>query len=154
MVDHFRVIWKILSSSNGCELIENGYRFDNSRIYLCFHRFWKQRILFCSTERTSFPKKLQNAPKNSCTSDFFPKGIQRSEVRASTHQTILVYPPIFANENQRSTVRMSSHLVFITLTTSVQWLFTIIPTGELWKNKVHQKKILSLPLWSSLTACS
>ena len=98
------------------------------------------RKIFCSSKRTFSPKQTQNAPKNSCTSDFFPKGIQRSEVRTSTHQTILVYLPIFANENQRSTVRMSSHLVFITLTTSVQWLFTIIPTGELWKNKVHQKK--------------
>lgn len=61
----------------------------------------------------------------------------------SSYQTILVYPPILANENQRSTVRMSSHLVFITLTTSVQWLFTIIPTGELWKNKVHQKNTIT-----------
>ena len=39
MVDLVSLIRKILSSSNGCELIENGYRFDNSRKYLCFHRF-------------------------------------------------------------------------------------------------------------------
>ena len=140
MVDQFCLIRKILPRSNGCELIENGYRFANLRKYLCFYLFMQLRKIFSLNKTTAIPKQTQNAPKNSCTSDFFPKGIQRSEVRASTHQTILVYPPIFANENQRSTVRMSSHLVFITLTTSVQWLFTIIPTGELWKNKVHQKK--------------
>ena len=55
----------------------------------------QQRILFCSSKRTFSPKQTQHVPKNSCTSDFFPKGIQRSEVRASSHQTILVYPLIF-----------------------------------------------------------
>ena len=93
MVDHFRLIQKILSSSNGCELIENGHRFVNLRKHLCFQRFWKQRKFFYSTERTFSPKQTQNAPKNSCTSDFFPKGIQRSVVRASSYQTILVCPP-------------------------------------------------------------
>ena len=95
LVDLVSLIRKILSSSNGCELIENGHRFVKLRKYLCFCLFMQQRKIFSSTERTFAPKQTQYAPKNSCTSDFFPKGIQRSEVRASSHQTILVYPLIF-----------------------------------------------------------
>ena len=70
MVDLVSLIRKILSSSNGCKLIENGYRFVKLRKYLCFAHFLKQRKFFCSTERTFSPKQTQNAPKNSCTSDF------------------------------------------------------------------------------------
>ena len=73
MVDLVSLIRKILSSSNGFELIENGQYFVRLRKYLCFHRFWKQRILFCSTERTFSTKQTQYAPKNSCTSDFCGK---------------------------------------------------------------------------------
>ena len=91
MVDQFRLIRKILSSSNGCELIENGHRFVNLRKHLCFQRFWKQRKFFYSTERTFSPKQTQHAPKNSCTSDFFPKGMQRSEVRMSSHLVIIIW---------------------------------------------------------------
>ena len=63
MVDHFRLIQNILSNSNGCKLINHGHRFVNSRKYLCFCLFMQQRILFCSTEKSIFPKQLQNAPK-------------------------------------------------------------------------------------------
>ena len=39
MVDHFRLIRKILPSSNGCKLIKNGYRFVKLRKYLYFQHF-------------------------------------------------------------------------------------------------------------------
>ena len=63
MVDLVSLIWKILSSSNGCELTENAQRFNNSRKYLCFQRFLKQRKIFCSIKRTFSPKQTQYAPK-------------------------------------------------------------------------------------------
>ena len=70
MVDHFRLIRKILPSSNGCKLMNYGHRFVKLRKYLCFCYFMQQRKIFCSTERTFAPKQTQYAPKNSCTSDF------------------------------------------------------------------------------------
>ena len=39
MVDQFRLIWKILPSSNGCKLIENGHWNVNLRKYLYFQHF-------------------------------------------------------------------------------------------------------------------
>ena len=63
MVGHFRLNWKILPSSNGCKLIENGHRFVNLRKYLCFAHFLKQRKFFCSTKTTFIPKQLKNVPK-------------------------------------------------------------------------------------------
>ena len=39
MVGHFRLIRKILPSSNGCKLVKNGHRFVISRKYLCFQHF-------------------------------------------------------------------------------------------------------------------
>ena len=57
-----------------------GNWFTNLQKYLCFCFFIQQRKIFCSIKRTFSPKQTQHAPKNSCTSDFFPKGIQRSEV--------------------------------------------------------------------------
>ena len=36
MVDHFCLIRKILPSSNGYKLMENGHRFVKLRKYLCF----------------------------------------------------------------------------------------------------------------------
>ena len=63
MVGVVLIVRKILSSSNGCKLAENGYRFVNSRKYLCFGLFMQQRKIFSSTERTYSPKQTQNAPK-------------------------------------------------------------------------------------------
>ena len=65
MVDHFRLIRNFLSSSNGCKLIKNAYRFVISRKYLCFCLFMQRRKIFYSTERTFSPKQTQNAPNNS-----------------------------------------------------------------------------------------
>ena len=84
----------ISQAQNGCELIENAHRFVILRKYLCFQRFLKQRKIFCSTERTFSPKQTQDASENSCTSDFFPKGIQRSEVRLSL--LLEIYNPFHA----------------------------------------------------------
>ena len=39
MFGHFRLNRKILSSSNGCKLAKNGYRFVILRKYLCFQHF-------------------------------------------------------------------------------------------------------------------
>ena len=142
MVDLFRLIRNFLSSSNGCKLVENGHSFVISRKHLCFQRFLKQRKIFCSTERTFSPKQTKNAPKNSCTSDFFPKGIQRSEVQPSSHQTILVYPPIFIKGMQRSTVRISSHLLIIPFN-KVTFLMHLLP----WRQKVwlpHETNVLRI----------
>ena len=75
MVGLVGLIRKILLSSNGCELIENAQRFDNSRKYLCFGLFMQQRKIFCSSKRTFAPKQMQNAPKNSCTSDLCLKSV-------------------------------------------------------------------------------
>ena len=63
MVDQFRLIRKILLSSNCCKLIENAQRFNNSRKYLCFAYSLKQRKIFCLTKTTSSPKQLKNVPK-------------------------------------------------------------------------------------------
>ena len=63
MVDNFRVIRKILPSSNGCRLVKNGYLFVNLRKYLCFCLFMQQRKFFSSTERTFSPKQTQNPLK-------------------------------------------------------------------------------------------
>ena len=52
------LIRKILLSSNGCKLMNYAHRFVKLRKYLYFQRFWKQRILFCSSERTFSPKQL------------------------------------------------------------------------------------------------
>ena len=75
MVGHFRLIQNFLSSSNGCELTENAQCFNNSRKYLCFQRFLKQRKIFSSIKRTFSTKQMQNAPKNSCTSDLCLKSV-------------------------------------------------------------------------------
>ena len=58
MVDHFRLIRKILPSSNCCKLVENAHRFVNLRKYLCFGLFMQQRKFFSSTERTFSPEQL------------------------------------------------------------------------------------------------
>ena len=63
MVDHFCLNWKILSSSNGCELVKNGYRFAKLRKYLWFCLFMQQRKIFSLNKTTAIPKQLQNAPK-------------------------------------------------------------------------------------------
>ena len=63
MVGHFRLIWKILPSSNGCRLTKNGYRFAKLRKYLCFCFFIQQRKIFSSIKRTFSPKQTQNVPK-------------------------------------------------------------------------------------------
>ena len=48
----------ISQAQNSCELVENGLWVVNLRKHLCFQRFWKQRILFCSTERTFAPQQM------------------------------------------------------------------------------------------------
>ena len=58
----------------------------------------QQRILFCSIKRTFSPKQTQNAPKNSCTNDFFPKGIQRSEVRDDAYVSRIIRFTLLAPE--------------------------------------------------------
>ena len=63
MVDHFRLIRKILPSSNGCKLMNYGHCLVRLRKYLCFAHFLKQRKFFCSNKTTAIPKQTQNAPK-------------------------------------------------------------------------------------------
>ena len=63
MIDHFRLIQKILPSSNGCKLMKNGHRFVISRKYLCFCLFMQQRKIFSLNKTIAIPKQLQNAPK-------------------------------------------------------------------------------------------
>ena len=46
MVDLVSLIRKILSSSNGCELIKNAHRFVISRKHLFFHRFFETEKIF------------------------------------------------------------------------------------------------------------
>ena len=91
MVDHFCLNWKILSSSNGCKLIENGYGFVNSRKYLCFAHFLKQRKFFCSNKTTAIPTQTQNAPKKDRNLRLFKKD---AKVDGSDFFTTCIYSHI------------------------------------------------------------
>ena len=91
MVEFVSLIRKILSSSNGCELMNYGYRFVNLRKYLCFQRFLEQRKFFYSTERTFSPKQTQNAPKKDTNLRLFKK---EAKVGGSDFFTTCIYSHI------------------------------------------------------------
>jgi len=58
VLEHFRLIRNFLSSSNGCKLINHGYRFVKLRKYLCFGLFMQQRKFFSSIKTTAIPEQL------------------------------------------------------------------------------------------------
>ena len=68
MVDHLRLIRKILPNSNGCKLIENGYRFVNLRKYLCFAHSKMVTCDFCKKDTNVGSSNLKSP---SCGSDFY-----------------------------------------------------------------------------------
>ena len=87
----FLLFGKHLPSSNGCKLVKNGHRFVNSRKYLCFAYSLKQRKFFSSIKRTFSPKQTQNAPKNSCISNFCSKNKKQNFRQASNAVSEIPY---------------------------------------------------------------
>ena len=62
MVGVVLIVRKILSSSNGCKLMNYAHRFDNSRKFLCFQRFLKQRN-FSAQPKGFFLRNKRNMPR-------------------------------------------------------------------------------------------
>ena len=78
MVDQFRLIRKILSSSNGCELMNYGHRFVILQKYLYFRSFLKQRN-FSTQQKGLFFRNKRKMPRKTAAPATFAKNRYKSQ---------------------------------------------------------------------------